>query len=357
MRAEVSASLAMTPAALSRRHSHRMVLRYHEVFGQWHVANLRAYVPHERGYFVVKTNRDGMRSNRDHDYENASGRARVLVFGDSFTAGEGVNNEERFSDRLEALLGNAQVLNFGLDGSGTDQQALILERLGGKFERDLILFCPLVENIRRIACRYWPAVDRASGQTVLVPKPYFVFEDGRLALHHVPVPKERPAAAESPQAAKAGALSGRLFGKSALELLGPLQPWVARWKGYQPFPQYDSPESPEWRLTVALLERVVELSGGCPVVVAPLPMFYQIEGISPATYVQRYREFADQHPEVHLIDVLPRFLRLPAATRRRCRYAHDVHYTPLGHELVAHALNDELRRRRLLSIQAIPVGR
>ena len=52
-------------------------------------------------------------------YVKPQRRMRVLVFGDSFTAGDGVSNGSRYSDVLETLLPPpTEVHNFGLPGSG-----------------------------------------------------------------------------------------------------------------------------------------------------------------------------------------------------------------------------------------------
>ncbi len=335
--------------------SHRMILKYHPVFGQWHVPNLRAYVPHERGYFIVKTNQDGMRASADYEAQRSGNRYRILLFGDSFTAGDGVHNEERFSDLMEQIWPGTEVLNFGVNSSGIDQQVLILEHLGIRFESDMVLFCPLVENIRRNRLQFWHGLDRTTGQSVLVPKPYFTLREGDLQLHHVPVPKERIFLAEAPEELK------RMFHFQEREMnfsdvlsewLNPVRDAVRRWSRYQPYPEYDSPESPEWLLTKKLLERAAALAGSRQLVLAPLPNFYNIEEISPPTYLERFREFAMEYPKVHFVDLLPYFMKLPAGRRKICRYPHDVHYTPLGHSVVARALVAELKKLRLETAKA-----
>jgi len=326
-----------------------MILQYHPVFGQWHVPNLRAYVPHERGYFVVKTNRDGMRASANYEIRRPGNRYRILLFGDSFTAGDGVHNEERFSDLMERIWPGIEVLNFGVNSSGIDQQMLILEHLGTRFESDLILFCPGVENIRRNRLRFWHGLDRTTGQSVLVSKPYFTLQEGELRLHHVPVPKERIFLAEAPEELK------RLFHFKEREMnftdvlsewLNPVRDTVRRWSRYQPYPEYDSPENPEWLLTRELLKSVAALAGSRQVVLAPLPNFYTIEGISPPTYRERFREFTREHPDVHFVDLLPSFLELTPAQRKSIRYPHDIHYTPLGHSVVARALVAQIKKLR-----------
>lgn len=319
----------------------RMILQYHEVFGQWYVPNLRAYVPHERGFFVVRTNARGMRSSRDHPLSAPPGRRRLLLFGDSFTAGEGVSNDERFSDLLEGMGDAPEVLNFGLSGSGPDQQLLILEEAGERFDADAVLFCPSVENIRRVLMRSWPELDGPTGHLILVPKPYFSLADGgKLERQNVPVPRERPAVEAIPD---------RRLGLRLRRLLRPmLGPWATaavRASGYQPYPQYRSASDPAWLLMRAILARMIEVAGPRRVVVAPLPLYHHIEGMATPVYLQRFRELAREHPGIELIDLLPYFQALPYRERRRCRYRHDPHYTPLAHRVVASALTAELSRR------------
>lgn len=337
-------SVPREPSMASRAghaYSYRMVLRYHQTFGQWYVPNLRAYVRHERGYFIVKTNRVGMRSCRDDLEQSPQGRRRMLVFGDSFTAGWGVNNEERFSDRLEKLLNGVDVLNFGLDGSGIDQQFLIFERLGSRFGGDIILFCPLVENIRRVTMKYWMAVDRTSGQRMLVPKPYCVLDNGALQFRHMPVPRTRPSATDAPDEwrllAQANAQPGAMR-RFVSTLLRPVKPLAMKLSRHQPFPQYDAPDRFAWQLTQALLRRLLDQAGPRHVILAPLPTFHYIEGLSRPTYLDRYREFATRHRGVSLVDVLPAFRALSVSERRACRYPHDIHYTPFAHAVVARVL-------------------
>lgn len=334
--------------------SHRMIFRYHERYGQWHVPNQRAYVPHERGYFIIRTNRDGMRASRNYAYDQVERGCRIVLFGDSFTAGEGVHNEERFSDLLEQFL-DVEVLNFGLDGSGIDQQLLIYEDLGSRFKADVVLLCPSVENIRRVALPYWGVRDRMTWRTVFVAKPYFVLEGGALRAEHLPVPRRRLSVEDAPEYLRrlTGLQPGTLTIRRVLgRLLGPLRPLALRLSRYQAFPQYDAPDTPEWLLVKALLERVVASAGSRIVVLAPLPIFYYIEGFSPAIYRARFHEFVQAHPQVHFIDLLPFFLAASRRDRRRCRYGQDPHYTPLAHAVVARALSSELARLGLVRRRA-----
>src|SRR5262249_20669550 len=105
---------------LLRQSTHRMPIRYHPRIGHLYVPNLKARIPHEGGGYYVQTNSLGFRSNIEFS-KARNGRPRILFFGDSYTAGDGCNNEERFAEQLGQGLG-VEVFNYGLSGSATVQQ-------------------------------------------------------------------------------------------------------------------------------------------------------------------------------------------------------------------------------------------
>jgi hypothetical protein len=83
--------------------------------------------------FSVRTNAQGFRDARDFAVRSAA--RRVLVVGDSFVFGMPVEGGETFvtqiEDRLNGVAASAawQVLNAGVPGYGTRQEALVLGRL------------------------------------------------------------------------------------------------------------------------------------------------------------------------------------------------------------------------------------
>src|SRR5262245_10687095 len=105
------------------------LLEYHPVAGLRFIPGLRTRVEHEGGGYLLRTNEAGFRSEREFEPHRQAGGARILLFGDSFTAGDGVSNAHRFSDVLETLVPGTEVYNFGLPGTGTDQQYLTCTHL------------------------------------------------------------------------------------------------------------------------------------------------------------------------------------------------------------------------------------
>lgn len=339
--------------------TYRMIFMYHEIFGVCFVPNIKTVVPHERGCYFIKANSRGMRSSKEYNRKPNPGIRRILVFGDSYTAGDGVSNEERFTDILEDTEEKLEVLNFGLSSSGVDQQLLIYENLGRSFDGDMLLLCFSVEDINRISGGYRAHGNRVTEKSILVPKPYFTIRNGDLQLHHVPVPKERFLLSEAPkeilaqmtkdsQYPKIPIAIYRFLDKFMFPLKDPFIRFFHVYKFFHPYPQYDSQNHPDWLLMKALLKRFADLAGPRKVVLAPLPTYHCIENLIRPSYVKRFRELAEEDPRLDFINLLPYFHELASKARRQCRYERDFHFTPLAHSIIAKALYTELFHQMLL---------
>ena len=290
---------------LLHQSTHRMVIRYHPTIGHLYVPNLKARIPHEAGGYYVQTNSLGFRSNVEFSKEH-NGRPRILFFGDSYTAGDGCNNEERFAEQLGQEL-DVEVYNYGLSGSGTDQQLLVFEHFAGEIKADLIVWCVSVENVERIKAAYRPSIDRVSGQRVLVPKPYFTLEGDELCLKNVPVPLQRPLAESVVNEFDKGD-NGSQWIHSSIEWYR-TAPWLndvrefvqprflkvrgeaLRHTGFQPHPDYQSAGSEGWQLMRAILKRLIAGAGSIPVLIVPIPTYffylYKVETSLSATLRER----------------------------------------------------------------------
>lgn len=155
--------------------------RYDPVLG-W------AHEPGQEGIFetpqfrtTVRINDNGLR-DRPHSYERQDDKKRVLVLGDSFAWGYGVEESRRFSQLLEKSL-NVEVINAGVSGYSTDQELLWYKNEGIKYETDLVILS-LTGN------------DVGDNDQELVSqiyyKPKFVLQDGQLVATSYPVPKTSP---------------------------------------------------------------------------------------------------------------------------------------------------------------------
>jgi hypothetical protein len=90
---------------------------------------------------LVTINREGRRG----DLFSAASRPRIVVYGDSFIAGEGTPLKQTFVYQLKQLLSTklshpVQVLNAGVLGYGPDQESLVMEDEIGSLKPDLVIF-------------------------------------------------------------------------------------------------------------------------------------------------------------------------------------------------------------------------
>ena len=91
----------------------------------------------------VRTNAQGFRDNRAAIPPKAPGEFRIVVLGDSFTFGPGVEYEDIFTSRLQARLArthpHAQVINLAVEGYNIVQYEAVLEEVGLGLDPDLVL--------------------------------------------------------------------------------------------------------------------------------------------------------------------------------------------------------------------------
>ena len=304
-------------------------------------------MPSEGGGYLMTTNQSGFRSRHELTEKRPPGSSRILLFGDSFTAGDGVSDGYRFSDILEQRLEGPQVINLGLSGTGTDQQYLIFRELAKDLEYDLLLICPLVENIRRVANRFRATKSRQDGSQVYMAKPYFELDDGKLNLRHVPVPKGLLRQEDlSPEDLGHVDYGGRHRVQRSIvnRFLRPLKPILQSVFSYQPVPDYDDPKSPSWLLMKAVFQQWIAESADHPVIVCPIPLYQHVEqNASADNYRKRFQELAEMDG-VTVVDPLPRFWAEDPESRRRCRFRNNPHLTPFGHQVLADALAPTVAR-------------
>jgi len=144
-----------------------------------------SHLPGQEGIFetaqfrtTVKINQKGLR-DRDHSYKRTFDAQRILIVGDSFAWGYGVEETQRFSQDLERSM-NVEVINAGVSGYSTDQELLWLKNEGIKYDPDLVI---LVFAGNDIGDNHQQLVN------TIYYKPQFVIEDGHLVLTNYPVPK------------------------------------------------------------------------------------------------------------------------------------------------------------------------
>lgn len=175
--AEYSARL-MFPELMPAREERVKFWAYDDLLGWAHQPNQRARFNHRDFSVDVSINSHGF---RDTEYSiERTAKMRMLVLGDSFGWGFGVEQQERFSEIIENAHPDWEIINTSVSGYGTDQSYLSLKRQGLKFKPDVVLLLFYENDFENnfASVQYWHS------------KPVFTVEAGELELHNVPVPKQ-----------------------------------------------------------------------------------------------------------------------------------------------------------------------
>lgn len=92
------------------------------------------------------TNSRGLR-DREHSIEKPSGTRRVVVLGDSFAWGFGVNDEAVFPRVLESHLPAVEVINLGVTGYGLREEFAYLRLEGMRYQPDLVILALCMNDL------------------------------------------------------------------------------------------------------------------------------------------------------------------------------------------------------------------
>mgnify|MGYP003725292215 CR=1 FL=1 len=288
--------------------THRQIFCYNKDIGHLFVPNLNARIMNENGGYYVRTNSLGFRS--DVEFKEKKGdKPRILFFGDSNTAADGVSNNERFSELVGKHF-NAEVYNFALSGSGTDQQYLICKKYAQKIEADLIVFGILVDNIERNKVAYRETINPYTKKNVLTPKPYFKLEKGKLKLNNSPVPRIKSNLKEiDPHMVQWAVPRGQELIYKLIawwrknKVLKPIRnnfkPFIKRLRSllirmaYQPYSDYGNPTSEGYLLMKEIIGEFINSVSPIPTIILPIPTYhYYVDGAKPI-YKQFFNYFHD----------------------------------------------------------------
>ena len=312
---------------------HRKIFQYDSLFGYRFQPDIVARIPHEGGGYLVKTNKQGFRCKYDFTKEKKK-HNRILVFGDSYTAGDGVSNRHRFTEEMENLLDDTEVMNFGLSGSGTDQQNLIFEHFAPQIDHDLVILVLQVENIKRnvMTQRFWK--DR-SGLNICVPKPWFELDDQKkLVLKGCPVNK--------PYILSNTKIKNKTYSSMLRTILNnedrKLKNFIQKLTRYQPLPEYKSPNNSAWLITKELLTNIISKSEK-PVLIALLPVYQYVEDTSSYSHIRkRFDAFENENKKNLIHHVIDDLWEYSLKERMSFRFKIDDHPTPSAHKAIGKSL-------------------
>ena len=105
----------------------------------------------------IRTNSKGIRSEREIPYDKPQNLYRIVLLGDSFGMGYGVDADDMFSSRMVYHLKekygiDAEVVNLSTSGHGNAEELITLRHEGFKYHPDLVVlgwhYTDLDDNVR-----------------------------------------------------------------------------------------------------------------------------------------------------------------------------------------------------------------
>jgi lysophospholipase L1-like esterase len=296
-----------------------------------------AHEPGQQGIFEtaqfrtrVRINDKGLR-DRSHSYERQGNSKRILVLGDSFAWGYGVEESERFSQLLEKSMG-AEVINAGVSGYSTDQELLWYRNEGIKYDTDLVILV-LAGN------------DVGDNEQELVStiyyKPRFVLKDGQLVLTGSPVPKTSPRGKFvyflSERSALAFFLVRRYFDLLSIYAATKAQPDHPA----QPVP-HSGAERQDFKLTIALINEIRSIAASKHAKFLIVSTDRWWSSPSGGTYRELINTLQNEGYPVLDVESMPGF------DPEKMNIPDDGHWNQAGHEFVAETIQGFIEMHQLL---------
>jgi len=118
---------------------------FNQVLGEIPVPHQKGRRRHPGAYdFTYSNNSQGFRCSREFG-PKTPGALRVLLLGDSFTYGLGVNDDQTFACHLEQHLRArhpaVEVINAGCPGKGTDYELKLFQTVAAKLQPEVTVLC------------------------------------------------------------------------------------------------------------------------------------------------------------------------------------------------------------------------
>jgi hypothetical protein len=127
----------------------------------------------------VRINSQGFRNSHEFAPIAEGGRIRVICSGDSFTFGEGVDNDRTWCQLLGSLDPRFEPVNMGQTGYGIDQAYLWYKRDGLRFEHQVHVLSFITDDFYRMQSAVFAGY----------AKPVLEVVNGGLVVTNVPVPR------------------------------------------------------------------------------------------------------------------------------------------------------------------------
>lgn len=302
-------------------------------------------------WFHLETNSLGLRDN-EHELSKAPGTFRVLLLGDSMSMAEGVELADTYIKQFEkkaneqGLDKRIETINAAIRGYGNDQEVVLFERIGMKFQPDLVILAFFEGN---------DFEDNRQGSI-------FQIKDGQL-IKTTPTEDSSQKMRYYNQQIRIQNLTGYRFLTGHSHLVNFLRKKYAAYLMYRSYSRHGSNQGnslnqgqstiseADWNLTTQILLR---WDADCRrIKSAPLILFIptienirtgkKLMSITPGTG-KRMGDFARAN-NIFFINLAELFIHDPNV---ESLYLPDAHLSPLGHKKVADEISRFLRSSKLL---------
>jgi hypothetical protein len=317
-------------------------------FGMWHEADTE-YV-HTKSCFSV-TYRTNAYGARDRARQTTAKLPRVVMLGDSFTEGYGLERDDRTSDLLEAVTG-VEHLNFGTSGHfGPTQSWLLYKHLAKRFEHDVVVLNLLPDN---------DFTDDDPKHAAAYPdqyRPYLVLKNGDYVVEYANAAKRGASERDLRREQRryfARMLRNFTFSANAFNhFKGTMLQLAARdeggagnvGSGYSGY--FDFTKTQAERL-VEVLARLMEEAGERQVIVTLIPRPGDLETTSPSPLPGILAVLTGGYPNLHVIDFRDKFRGADwMSYYRDC----DGHWSPKGAKAAAEVILADAVYRKVLGLK------
>ena len=151
--------------------------KYDELLGWANIPNIEIMDVYGPGIYL-KNNSQSFRNNKDFSISIPKEKIRIICSGDSFTHGDGVDNEHTWCQQLTSIDNHLETINVGQSGYGIDQAYLWYMRDGKKFEHNIQIFAFVIDDFYRM---------ENSRYNGLYSKPILKLINNELEVKNIPV--------------------------------------------------------------------------------------------------------------------------------------------------------------------------
>lgn len=312
-------------------------------WGVWHKNNVE--VKHVSKCFdiTLRTNSYGA---RDRERPLKSNEFRVLVLGDSFVEGFGVDQDQRLTDLLEKEIGRT-VLNFGSSGDvGPLQYRILYEQFASTFDHDAIIVMILPDNdFTDNWLPYWKTMPEEEQRRY---RPYY----GTCGTDACPIypsnPAQSPGAIYQPVSFEDLSFINKILliwrhfswswsvYKSLSEIIAPPYSYPEDYSGYR------DPTPSQVKAALSSIIRIRELAGNRPMLVALIPTPRDISALAAGNHSllvpKAFEDAAHQYGFKFLDLAAPMLEREPNPAK--WFLSCNGHWSILGNKLAAQVLAD-----------------